>query len=336
MTDWVLLVPGFAASHLWKVDFLGDRRVKIWLSQFEVALTGISGLDTSAEVAPPTLDKTQPFGLVREVYQPFMATMARAGVPVFQFAYDWRADCQTNGQRLAEVIEAHVGSQARFTIVTHSAGGLVAQAALPRLSDAALATVRRLVTCACPWQGSFRTLELLAGVHETVLRVIAPSSFFGPATYMRRQLESLRIIAGWPGVYDLLPMPELMAKYPPGEGQDFRTLEFWAKANPHFNLDEYDRAIARRPIQFATPPSVEHINVRGVGAYTSGPSPTVVDGEPDHWFRALLGDGAVPEFSATAPNILGAVNREMEAEHEQFLNSFQLRFLLAQLMGFEF
>lgn len=334
MQDWVLLVPGFAASHLWRTDFSGDRQTKIWLSQIDVALYGLSKLDTAADVSPPVLERVRPRGLIQEVYQPFLSTCALVGLPVYTHSYDWRAEVTTNGQRLAEVIEAHIGSAASFTIVTHSAGGLVAMDAIHRLSDAALAHVKRLVTCACPWRGSYRTLELLAGVHETVLKIAAPGLFLGAGNYARRLRESLSVIAGWPGVYDLLPMPEMMTRYAPGPNQDFRNPTFWAEVNPDFQLEEYYAATTRRPINLAVPPSITHYNVRGVGQYTSGPSPTVVDGRPDHWFKALLGDGAVPEYSAMAPGTLSAIESACEAEHEQFLNSFQVRFLLGRIMGF--
>lgn len=332
MQEWVMLVPGFAASNLWRVDSYGDRRVKIWLSQLDIGLFGIGALDTSPEVSPLSLDRVRPGEILREVYSPLLSTLAKAGIPVYTHAYDWRADVTTNGQRLAEVIEAHVGTQARFTILTHSAGGLIAMDAIHRLSDAALNHVGKLITCACPWRGSYRTLELLAGVHETVLKVAAPSALFGPAPYLRRLADSLRVIASWPGVYDLLPMPEMMSFYPPGEGQDFRTLEFWQRVNPYFDLEEYFRATTRRPIQLAVPPSIIHRNIYGVGKETSGPSPTVVDGQPDHWFRALLGDGTVPEYSAAAPGTLNAIQMPVEAEHEQFMNSDQVRFLLGRVL----
>lgn len=332
MQDWVFLVPGFAASHLWRTDFAGDRQVKIWLSQLDLALYGLSRLDVAEDVSPPVLDRVKPGDVLTEVYQPFLATMARAGIPVYTHTYDWRADLTVNGARMAEVIEAHVGSQASFTIVTHSAGGLVAMDCMNRLSDAALRHVKRLVTVACPWRGSFRTLELLAGVHETVLQIASPNLLLGPGPYLRRVMEAVKIIAGWDGVYDLLPMPDLMAKYPPLPGQDWREPGYWDKVNPHFSHQKYAEATTRRPINLAVPPGIVHRNVAGVGAWTSGPNPTVVDGRPDHFFRSLEGDGTVPLFSATSPGTLSAEQSQVEADHEQFLNSFNFRWRLLRWM----
>lgn len=332
--QWVILVPGFAASHLFRFAANSDRGTKVWLSQLDIAWNGINELDTGDDVSPPILNRVRPGSPLLEVYQPFLQFMASSGVPVLLHGYDWRTDVATNGQRLAAAIEAEVGTKAKFTIIAHSMGGLVAAGALNRLSDAAVPTVERLITCGTPWAGSFKALELFAGTHETVQQVVNLNKVFSHNNRYHWLRETVRVVASWPGSYDLLPMPELMRTYPPGPGQDFRSDGVFAKVNPWFTEVKYNQAVARRPIHVGFPPNIPHYNFRGIGRRTLGPSPTVLDGRPDYWFKALFGDGVVPEFSGTAPVPFNASNRDYDADHEQFLSDAGVLRAVGRIMGF--
>ena len=330
---WVLLVPGFAASHLFRFDNGGDRGVKIWLSQLDVAWGGISDLDTDPQISPTNLDVVRPGSPLYEVYQPFLGWCARQGIAVQYFGYDWRADVQTNGQRLADFIADRSNINATYTIVAHSMGGLVAAAAANKLTDEAATRVERVITCGTPWAGSYRTLELFAGTHEIVAQVVALNSIFSRRSRYQWLQEALRVVASWPGAYDLLPMPEMMRAYPPGPGQDFTTGDLLGRTNQWFNPQRYFEAVARRPINVGFPERIVHHNWRGIGRPTVGPSPTVRDGYPDYWLKALLGDSAVPEFSSHAPTVFNAVRRDFDADHEQFLNNGDVLLALGRTMG---
>lgn len=334
MQDWVVFVPGFAASHLFRYDAGGDRGVKLWLSQLDIAWSGIEHLDLADDVAPANLDLIRPGSPIYEVYQPFLAFLALHGIPVAYFGYDWRADVATNGQRLADFLNDERTSNTRMHIVTHSMGGLIAASALNRIADATIPRVAQFIACGTPWHGSYRSLELLAGVHETVQKIVSLNTVFSRRNKFAWTKESIRVVASWHGVYDLLPMPEMMAAYPPGPGQDFMADNWLGAVNVYFSRPQYTAAVARRPIHVGFPPSVQFSNFRGMGRHTSGPSPTVFDGFPDHWPKALRGDGAVPEFSSKAPAILNATELQFDADHEQFLNEHDVQQALGRHIGF--
>lgn len=330
---WVVLVPGFCASHLFRYDDGGDRKTKIWLSQLDTAYSGIGDLDTDPDISPFTLDKVRPGSPLMEVYRGFMGTCARLGLPLHLWGYDWRADIQTNGQRLADFLGEPGNANATYTIVAHSMGGLVAAAAMGKLSDEVRTRTHRLITAGTPWHGTYRTLELFAGTHETVTQVVDLNKLFSRRSRFHWLQEAVRVIASWPGAYDLLPMPELQLLYPPGPGQDFTTDGVLAKVNPWFSVAKYHEAVARRPVGVGFGGAIEHHNWRGVGRVTVGPSPTVRDGYPDYWTRSLLGDSAVPEASSQAPGVLNAVNRDFDADHEQFLNDPLVMLHFSRVMG---
>lgn len=329
----ILLVPGFAGSHLYR-GTLGQRHLeKIWLSQVDIAWSGIADLDTAFDVSPPLLSYVHPTGVIEEVYQPFFTYFAGLQVPVWRFAYDWRTDVATNGQRLAIFISGFLPDDFAVTVVGHSMGGLVAASALNRLSPANALKVERFVSCGTPWRGSFRAVELFTGQHEITQNVVDLNKILSRRSRREWLLEAVRIVASWPGAYDLLPMPELLDEYLPGPGADFRVDPFFGKVNPWFTPLRYVQAVARRPIHTGFPPHIQHHNFRGVGRRTAGPMPLVFDGRPDFYFTALWGDGATPESSGWSPQAFASVHHNFNADHEQFLNNADVLRTLARLLG---
>lgn len=333
MQEWVLFVPGFCASDLYRRDEGGDRESKIWLSQVDVAWNGVGILDTDPEISPATLDVVRPGSPLYSVYQPFYAWAAQKGLPVLAFGYDWRAGIDVNGDRLNLLIESHIGTQARFTIIAHSMGGLVAARAIHGLSPEAIPLVRRLITCGTPWRGAFKALQLFSGQHETVETIVALNVAFSRRSKYQWRQETIRTVASWGGAYDLLPMPELITDYPPGEGQDFRTGELLAKVNPWFKQDQYAAAVARRVLNRGLWPEQTHFNFRGTGRETVGPWPVMYDGYPDYWQRGTLGDGVVPEASSRAPQAYDSLNRDFDVDHEQFLSDYLVQLSFSRIMG---
>lgn len=329
----VVMVPGFAASHLWRRDEAGDRFVKLWLSQTDAAWGGIGSLDTDPEISPPTEDRIRAGSPVLEVYQPFLGYIRERGLSALYFGYDWRADIQTNGQRLAAALGEWIGAGDTCTIIAHSMGGLVTAAAMNRLGDTAAAGLRRVITCGTPWHGSYKAVELFCGQHEIVKTIVGLNAIFSRRTRYQWLREALRVVASWPGAYDLLPMPQLMQQYPPGPGQDFRTDGYISRVNQWFDIRKYQEAIDRRPLQPVVPDGVTWYNWRGIGRQTAGPSPTIHEGLPSHWFQALHGDGTVPEFSSTPFISLNAIGSDFDAEHEQFLNHPGVMRRFARMMG---
>ena len=335
MVETILLVPGFAASHLRRRDYGGDRTEKIWLSQIDIAWSGIADLDTDPAISPTTLDRVTPVGVLEEVYQPFIHTMWAWGIEVAAWAYDWRADIQTNAQRLAVWLDDNADPDRRITVVGHSMGGLVATAALNRIADRTIPRIRRLLTCATPWRGSYRALQLFSGDHDIVQTVVNLNRILSRRSKREWTREAVRVVASWPGAYDLLPMPDLMSQYPAGPGQDFRTDAWISAANPWFNATRYAEAVARRPISLPIPESIPHYNLRGTGRTTVGPSPTVFEGTLSHYLFSLYGDTTVPEWSSWAPGALNAIGSDFDADHEQFMNGRSVVTAILRIMGYQ-
>ncbi|MEO8009975.1 MAG: hypothetical protein ABI728_15835, partial [Betaproteobacteria bacterium] len=267
------------------------------------------------------------------VYQPFLEFCNLKRIPVIRGGFDWRSDIQSSAVQIASQIESIAAEGVTLNIVAHSQGGLVAAAAMNRLSSRAVAKVRRLITCGTPWHGAYRTVELFTGRHEIVQQIVRFNSYGSSQSREKWRADTVEIVAGWPGAYDLLPMPELRNRYPETPDQDFTAGNFFAEVCPAFSHAAYAAARARRPINVGFPPSIQVHNWRGIGRQTSGPMPSVANGVPEYYFYALLGDSTVPEFSSLAPAALNAINRDFDADHEQFLSSPDVHKFLAFTMG---
>lgn len=330
--QWVCFVPGFAGSDLFRRDRYGDREVKLWLSQIDIGWNGIGELDTDEDVSPPVLERVRPGQPLYEVYQPFYAFLARNGFHVASFGYDWRTDLATNGQRLAEFFSDERTAGAEWTVIGHSMGGLIIASALGRLDNGPAQRIKRVITCGTPWHGSFRSLELLAGYHDLIQQIVSLNRVFSRRNRFQWMQEALRVVSGWDGVYDLLPMPEMMTAYPPQPGTDFRDDPVLSLVNPWYRANKYTEAVARRPLTAPPWPHISWHNFRGTGRRTSGPSPTMRDGYPDFWPDSLLGDGAVPEFSSRSPAILNATDYQFDADHEQFMSEWRVQERLLTLL----
>jgi pimeloyl-ACP methyl ester carboxylesterase len=139
-----------------------------------------------------------------------------ATAPLYHiFSYDWRRDLSESACRLHETLEALAEARgdpdARFDVVGHSMGGLVARYYLRyggvELDEARQVTwagarrIRNLILVAVPNAGGIHALEALlygsrVGLSYTTL---APS-----------------VVAGMPSVYQLLPPPGVSALLDPG------------------------------------------------------------------------------------------------------------------------
>lgn len=329
----VLLVPGFAASNLYRANPRTGRDEKIWLSQVDVAFFGIGHLSTALNESPANYTSVRAGSVLEDVYQPFLEFCNLKRIPVIRGGFDWRSDIQSSAVQIASQIESIAAEGVALNIVAHSQGGLVAAAAMNRLSSRAVAKVRRLITCGTPWHGAYRTVELFTGRHEIVQQIVRFNAFGSAQSKEKWRADTVEIVAGWPGAYDLLPMPELRLHYPETSDQDFTTGDFFAQICPAFSHAGYAQAVARRPIHVGFPPSIQVLNWRGVGRKTSGPMPSTASGEPSYYFYSLLGDSTVPEFSSVAPSPLNAINRDFNVDHEQFLSSPEVHSFLAFTMG---
>ncbi len=189
--DVALLVHGYlgeAAS--WEVSGVGTALAANGWQRAGVVITGFPG-----PLLPPPL----PAG-PRKQYALELPSTAPLAI---------QADALTRALRALEA--RHPGES--FTIVGHSAGGVVARLALVR---GGVGQVKRLITIASPHLGTERALEAVDATHSGgPIRII--KDFFGGRTYHV-------VKNSWPVLLDLAPAV-------PGS-----TL-FWLNAQPHPSIE---------------------------------------------------------------------------------------------------
>lgn len=334
MTDVVLLVPGFAASNLWSLTSDGRIGERLWLSKFDTAWNGIEHLrndDTGNPIGPEYVVASS---ALASVYQPFQRLLQVFGVEYFEFAYDWRADVQTNGQRFAGFLQQFRNGTRRVNVVAHSMGGLVAASGLQRIDADLVRYVPRLITLGTPWRGSYQAVNMLTGEHDTA-RLVAGLAQWGTFTSYREWRKVFaRTAATWPGIYDMLPWPEMLAVDNQLPDSDPWRLTWWEGINSAISPFELTSAPFRRVTSAPLPPGVQHHNWRGVWKVTPGPMPKPLGGGEYLNPRDLYGDGTVPQYSSVAPDGWGSINHNFLADHEQFANDVLVHVFLREVIGF--
>jgi pimeloyl-ACP methyl ester carboxylesterase len=333
MDEAIVLVPGFGASHLWRYEFSAERPVHVWLSQLDVAWGGIGDLDANEPEGAINTGIVRPAAILKEYYQPLYQFMEDRQVPVLEFSYDWRADIATNAQKLLFYLAPFVNGNVKLTVLAHSMGGLIAALALQQVPPDLALKIRRLVTCGTPWTGSFRAVALFTGQHEIVQKIVDLNKIFSRKSRFSWLQEAIRVVASWPGAYDLLPMPEMMTEYGASEAQQFRPGPFFNVVNPWFSQQLATDALARRPIHMAIDERIQHYNWRSVSSQTAGPMPSTWGGRPQFYFESLFGDGTVPQFSSNPGPQMNAIGQDFDAEHDQFLCDPRVLVALGRLMG---
>lgn len=198
--DVAVLVHGYlgdAAS--WEVSGVGTALAASGWQRAGVVITGFPG-----PLLPPPLPAAP-----RKQYAVELASTAPLAV---------QADALTRALRTVEA--RHPGES--FTLVGHSAGGVVARLALVR---GGAGQTKRLITIASPHLGTERALEAIEATHSGgPFKII--KDFFGGRTYHA-------VKNSWPLLLDLAPAV-------PGS-----TL-FWLNAQPHPSI-EYVSVIRGAP-----------------------------------------------------------------------------------------
>ena len=202
----VVVVHGFLGARLDSVDPLGDRE-RVWLSVRRLMAGHFGDLQLGDDGEPGGAGRpVRPGGLARRAYLPLVLHLAREW-EVLPFAYDWRLGIDDAARGLATAMRSWAGGEPAH-LVAHSTGGLVARR-LARVAPDLWASIDqgdgrarggRLVMLGTPNRGAYATALLLLG-EERTLKGLA-------ALDRRHDRQALRsIVAGFPGVYELLPSP---------------------------------------------------------------------------------------------------------------------------------
>lgn len=318
MAGNVLIVPGFGASTLrWQNLF--RRLQRIWYSPIQLAFHGPESMALAANGVNPApvggLSLLPGPGYEFGVYDELKKQLVADGWTVSLFAWDWRLSLTGNAQRLVTALATQYGDKA-FYVVTHSAGGLLAQLAYPFW--VALNTGgawNRTMYLACPHGGSMwgaAGLSPIAGdgfwLYVWMVSFVNAIQGNFPNALGIGQPSRQRIgkvIASWPAIYELMPNNlGPWASISPNIGRLYST-NAWSDQTPWVQQQWLTQAQAtqQRLVDLLSQPRASEIVVAGTGFATLGGVTEQGDpADPDTYSVTLDGDGTTPRNRSVLPN----------------------------------
>ena len=291
----VILLPGFMGVHL--NDASAGR---VWLDPAAVLrgdLSARAALDATGAADAFPSERLVPDGLVRLVYADLIQALRAEGYAVHSFPFDFRRSVRASTRLLRDFVRDILArTKGKIIFVAHSMGALLA-CLLPYHLPELASRLERTIFLGAPLGGSFDAVEAVTGTHWILPRLVALS----PRESSRDFQAS---IATWPGVFGMLPDPEVFT----GSGCE-RVFDRsqWPSAVPvrQALLDEgfalktmlRESPLFRfgRPVTqlFATRyPTIGGLARDADGALAAGP-------------RTAQGDGVVAAFSAFPPGVSG-------------------------------
>lgn len=218
MFQSVYLIPGFLSTELFTDSALKHL---LWSDSGQM----IAGNEGKMRLASDGINPGPPDGRQLHIgggiasiwpaVQKSLQTQLGNAYFVQLYPWDWRMEIVSAGVALAARITATDSPENPATIVGHSAGGLVALMAWAALKDAGLtAYVRRIVTLATPFQGSYYPLALVNETDPGVGQLLAWNhiaySVYGPAVLPGEfsywtWAELFLLFATFPAFYELFP-----------------------------------------------------------------------------------------------------------------------------------
>ncbi len=224
----VILLHGIMGGQL--IDRRGLLDDVIWFDLPQLLYAGglerlrltVDGLGDAMPQA--RLEPSRPLRVVYDLLWWHLAGVG--GFRVHPIAYDWRKSIDRAAERLAGQIESLAAGdvEARFSVVAHSMGGVVATRYAMLYPEQARRRLDRLVFLGVPLAGCFEPFQLWAGVHPTAARVdrVAPG-----------RGETVRQVwATFPGMAELCPDPaqfDCETLLDPATWPDLAPLAGWLK-----------------------------------------------------------------------------------------------------------
>lgn len=228
----IVLLPGILGSHL---DGRGLGRA--WLNPLTLPFSNLRnslGLDNNAN-DPNSL---HPDGYLTTSYGEAARAWRREGFRVHEFSYDWRLPLAASARRLDDFLRERrrARREARFALVGHSMGGLVASIYSRDTADWR-DFVDQAIFCGSPLGGSFAIMQILTGEYSFVQKLARVA--------LRTSLEDLQAMgATFPGPLELLPHPSLFSN----DGADVEKL-YQRESYPAFARPGADWLRAARGIK---------------------------------------------------------------------------------------
>lgn len=309
----IVFLHGIMGGHL--VDY-GAAASRVWINPFAILLGRVSARLTLAADGVTDAGSTsriQPGGHVRLFYAKAARKWRKQGFVVHEHAFDWRKGIAHAADRLHHQLETLRIDRpsARFAIVAHSMGGLVASVYAARHPNEA-ARIGRAIFLGSPLGGSFAPLEAVLGTYPFLRKL---------ALVARDRIEDLQKMAvTLPGLLEMLPDPELFPDCAPLYArttwpEGLRPQLAWLDS-----ARQIKTTIRTSPLLPRTTLLV--CTTRGtVGSLTQSP---LTAGK-----RNRRGDGTVPARAALVP---GLPAYEIDSEHSQLPANDRAIEAVAQLL----
>ena len=214
---FVVILPGILGSELnVSAGFPWPSR-RIWPDPFALALGDLALLQLGPDGdSPGPLAqglKASAGAPMPYVYGPMALALGTLGHTVIQVGWDWRKDLLAQGAVVWNLVAQLAGSQG-IAVVGHSAGGLVAIAAL-KAAGSAGAQIERIITLGTPWYGSWSTARLWWRQSQTYRGLRQLCGWRHAPRQGPLWLDAT--VATWPALYELMPFAAsgpLSVQYP--------------------------------------------------------------------------------------------------------------------------
>lgn len=298
----IVLLPGILGSNLRSAG-----RLRAWLDLLMLPVTNFLsslGLDTNGNDPNSLL----PDGYIQTSYRQAARAWRSQGFTVHEFSYDWRKPLAKAAQGLDAFLRArrHARREARFALVCHSMGGLVASVWARDFGEWR-DYADHAILCGSPLGGSFAIMEILTGEYPTVRKLAALS--------LRTSLNEMRQMgASFPGALEMLPHPALFSR--PGADVErlYRGESYAAFARPGA---DWLRAARRIKDHLRDSPLLGRAQAFVCVDRPTAGSFALVGEEVRHSPFTVRGDGTVPAASALVP---GVTAYRVTHEHSELLH----------------
>jgi hypothetical protein len=193
----LLILPGLMGSSIGHLRKGGGADVT-WFDPFEIAQGQL------VKLALPSGSRYWAVGVLKFAYERLRLVLRIAGFDAVFHPYDWRRDIAWNGRELADRLLRE--RRQDVVVVGHSAGGLIARAALAHKGGERIGRVIQLGT---PNKGVFIAVQALRGTYPLVRRVAMLDLKHSAEELAREMLVTL------PGLCGLLPAAALCKNFDP-------------------------------------------------------------------------------------------------------------------------
>ncbi len=332
MGKTVIFVPGFLGTNLHLGDSALGELNKVWVGIPTFFGGGYRTLDLEGQFPIPGNLPLVIGGIVEPVYGDFTLWLAQRFDRTLVLGWDWRSSLADSVLAVGTILRQELATGDQVTLIGHSAGGKLAALASMNLTPAEKVKLSYLATIGTPWRGSWRATEALLGWAESVKigATLAAAGQFSIPRFERFKIQ--KVLSTFPGLYELFPNDELQLQLsPPGAPSVWDPAAIGNLVTP-VNPAKLAAARIFANTHTAPDPTLQHINVIGVGAASPGPFTAAENFEDSNLNYSLDGDGVVPVQSARLVNVPRTIQLEVVGDHGRLCSATGTLACLAALI----